>query len=223
VRRLSHIDRRPARKRPWRTGWSRSATSLARLGGDWRGVRAAITHPGGSTGATAAEGLTISAVSPSAGRLSCDPSAGIAACFALVVFGQSGYRRVVGGPVEGRAFHRHRGRTWQLAAVSLVITAVLSQLAWSKGQPARAGLHELRGRGLVRLWPRQAAAGNLDLCPRPALVEVSRSVLARPSGGEKVGEQLGDALSRVVMHPVRRAEQALDAVQVGHVVVVGLG
>ena len=49
------------------------------------------------------------------------------------------------------------------------------------------------------------------------------SVLARLGRGEKVGEQLCDALGRVVMHPVRRAEQALDAVQVGHVVVVGLG
>ena len=43
------------------------------------------------------------------------------------------------------------------------------------------------------------------------------------SGGEEVDEQLCDALGRVVMHPVRGAEQALDAVQVGHVVVVGLG
>ena len=58
---------------------------------------------------------------------------------------------------------------------------------------------------------------------RPALVEVSWSVLARLGGGEKVGEQLCDALGRVVMHPVRRAEQALDAVQVGHVIVVRLG
>ena len=45
-----------------------------------------------------------------------------------------------------------------------------------------------------------------------------------PAGPErKVGEQLCDALGRVVMHPMRRTEQALDAVQVGHVVVVGLG
>jgi hypothetical protein len=53
-----------------------------------------------------------------------------------------------------------------------------------------------------------------------------RSLLVSPcrlGGGEKVGEQLCDALGRVVMHPVRRAEQALDAVQVGHIVVVGLG
>ena len=36
-----------ARKVRRRTRWSRSATSVARLGGDWRGVRAAIA-PGGS-------------------------------------------------------------------------------------------------------------------------------------------------------------------------------
>jgi hypothetical protein len=42
-------------------------------------------------------------------------------------------------------------------------------------------------------------------------------------GGEEVDEQLCDALGLVVMHPVRGAEQALNTVQVGHVVVVGLG
>jgi hypothetical protein len=42
-------------------------------------------------------------------------------------------------------------------------------------------------------------------------------------GGEKVGEQLVDALSLVVMDPVRSAGQVLDAVEVGHVVVLRLG
>src|ERR671934_2886701 len=41
--------------------------------------------------------------------------------------------------------------------------------------------------------------------------------------GEEVDQQLVDALSLVVMHPVRRVGQALDAVEVGHVVAVGLG
>jgi len=40
---------------------------------------------------------------------------------------------------------------------------------------------------------------------------------------EKVGEQLVDALGLVVMDPVRSVGQPFDAVQVGHVVVVGLG
>jgi len=41
--------------------------------------------------------------------------------------------------------------------------------------------------------------------------------------GRKVGEQLVDALRLVVMDPVGGVGQALDAVQVRHVVVVGLG
>jgi hypothetical protein len=49
------------------------------------------------------------------------------------------------------------------------------------------------------------------------------SVLARLGRGEKVGEQLGDALSLVMMDPVRGVGQALDAVEVGHVVVLRLG
>ena len=43
------------------------------------------------------------------------------------------------------------------------------------------------------------------------------------SGGEKVSEQLIDSLSLVVMDPMRGVGKALDAVQVGDVVVLGLG
>src|SRR5580658_3419749 len=49
------------------------------------------------------------------------------------------------------------------------------------------------------------------------------SVLGGQGGGEEVSEQLRDALGLVVVHPVRGVGQALDAVQVGDVVVVGLG
>ena len=49
------------------------------------------------------------------------------------------------------------------------------------------------------------------------------SVLGWQGGGEKVGEQLGDALSLVVVDPVRGVGQALDAVEVRYVVVVGFG
>src|SRR5713101_9182635 len=49
------------------------------------------------------------------------------------------------------------------------------------------------------------------------------AVLGWQGGGEKVDEQLVDALSLVVMDPMRRVGQPLDAVQVGHVIVVGLG
>jgi hypothetical protein len=43
------------------------------------------------------------------------------------------------------------------------------------------------------------------------------------SGGEEVDKQLIDALSFVVMHPMRRVSQALDPVEVGHVSAVRLG
>src|SRR4051795_1702396 len=43
------------------------------------------------------------------------------------------------------------------------------------------------------------------------------------SGSEEVDEQLVDAFRLVVMDPVRRVGQALDAVEVGYVVAVGLG
>jgi len=49
------------------------------------------------------------------------------------------------------------------------------------------------------------------------------AVLGWQGRDEEVSEQLGDALSLIVMDPVRRVGQALDAVQAGHVVVVGLG
>src|ERR671930_399483 len=42
-------------------------------------------------------------------------------------------------------------------------------------------------------------------------------------GGEEVDKQLVDAFGPVVMHPVRGFGQALDAVEVGYVVTVGLG
>ncbi len=47
--------------------------------------------------------------------------------------------------------------------------------------------------------------------------------LGRVGGGEEVDEQLRDALMLVVMDPVRRFGQALDAVEVGNIVVIGLG
>ena len=49
------------------------------------------------------------------------------------------------------------------------------------------------------------------------------AVLGCQGGGEKVGEQLSDALVLVVMDPMRGVGQALDPVEVGYVIVVGLG
>src|SRR5215469_3016473 len=73
-------------------------------------------------------------------------------------------------------------------------------------------------RSMASVWPTAPdGCGALGARRRPW------SVPGRQGGGEKVGEQLVDALRRVVMHPVRGAGQALDAVEVGHVVVLGLG
>ena len=58
---------------------------------------------------------------------------------------------------------------------------------------------------------------------RSALVEVPWSGLAWPGGGEEVDEELVDAVGFVVVDPVGGVGQAFDAVQVGDVVVAGLG
>ena len=42
-------------------------------------------------------------------------------------------------------------------------------------------------------------------------------------GAEEVDKQFVDAFSLVVMHPVRCVREALDAIEVGYVVAVGLG
>jgi hypothetical protein len=59
-----------------------------------------------------------------------------------------------------------------------------------------------------------------------ALVEVAvrrrLTLLGWTGGGEEVGEQLCHALRRVVMDPMRGVGQALDPVEVGHIVAVGL-
>jgi hypothetical protein len=49
------------------------------------------------------------------------------------------------------------------------------------------------------------------------------AVLRWHGGGEKVDEQLVDALMLVVMHPMGCVGQALDVVEVGYVIVLGLG
>ena len=47
--------------------------------------------------------------------------------------------------------------------------------------------------------------------------------MGREGWAEEVGQQLVDALGLVVMNPVRGVGQALDAVEIGYVVVLGLG
>ena len=60
-----------------------------------------------------------------------------------------------------------------------------------------------------------ASGTTLSLRPLMIVTGVGRS--------EEVDEQLVDALGLVVVDPVRRVGQALDAVEVGDVLVVGLG
>jgi hypothetical protein len=68
-----------------------------------------------------------------------------------------------------------------------------------------------------------AAAGKPVAAEMANVIPRRSAVLGWQGGREEIDEQLGDALSVVVMDPMRRAGQALDAVEVGHIVVVGLG
>jgi len=49
------------------------------------------------------------------------------------------------------------------------------------------------------------------------------SVLSWQGGGEEVDEQLVNALGLVVMDPMRGVGKALDAIEVGHIVMFGFG
>src|SRR5258708_7551791 len=82
--------------------------------------------------------------------------------------------------------------------------------------PRSTSVHRRRGDvpGSSAIRPPAPSGGR---CPG------RRSVLGWQGGGEKLGEQLCDALMLVVMDPVRGAGRALAAVEVGHGGVVGLG
>src|SRR2546423_15674160 len=78
------------------------------------------------------------------------------------------------------------------------------------------------------LGDRDAVAQVTELrgAPTMATPDLRRgrlAVLSRGAGGEEVDEEPVDALGRVVVDPVRGVGQALDAFEVGHVVVVGGG
>src|SRR4249920_534745 len=81
----------------------------------------------------------------------------------------------------------------------------LLELARGAAVPAIAAADEPRWIGSRSTTSARASGARRSLLVSPC-----------PAGPErKVGEQLCDALGRVVMHPMRRTEQALDAVQVG--------
>ena len=83
--------------------------------------------------------------------------------------------------------------------------------------------HRLQTQGLPPAPPCRLSGAVRDLGEVRLRDEGARSALSWQRGGEKVGEQLVDALSSVVMDPVRGVGQALDAVEVGHIVALGLG
>jgi hypothetical protein len=107
---------------------------------------------------------------------------------------------------------------------------VTRQPGW--GRPRRSAMWT-GGHGLDR---RVAERGEgLALTIAPKLHSHDGDIRKRKNGrrhsadlgwcgeGEKPREQLRDALRFVVMHPMRRVRQALDVVEVGHVIVVGFG
>src|SRR5439155_24504232 len=59
--------------------------------------------------------------------------------------------------------------------------------------------------------------------PGRVVTSSALAVVCCQGGGEKVDEHLVDALSLVVMHPMGRIGHALYPVEVGHIVLVGLG
>ena len=117
---------------------------------------------------------------------------------------------VVGRPVARELLHRRERHALRVVGDRLAL-----------GPPGRgdapAQLGELR---LIEAdLERANGCGRLsvaDICSSCHVVDVAR-------GREEVDQQLVDALGLVVVDPVRGVGQALDAVEVGHVVVVGLG
>src|SRR5262249_34749912 len=79
---------------------------------------------------------------------------------------------------------------------------------WAGGEGARR----------VQPWPQVRSTSPVEWLRRRRL-----AILGWAGRGEEVDEQLVDTFSFVVMHPMRRVGQAFHAVEVGHVVAVGLG
>jgi hypothetical protein len=90
------------------------------------------------------------------------------------------------------------------------------------GRSAYPGCPTAQPSDLVRRWAGQQH-GDLEPDPGARHRRTLWSVLSWQRGGEKVGEQLRDTFMPVVVDPVRGVGQALDAVEVGDVSVIGLG
>jgi hypothetical protein len=135
--------------------------------------------------------------------------------------------------IAGSVPHPRRMNTFApvVAAITVIVAIGISMalprlLTGTCGD----GCHVRRGRRMPGPWPwvgatlAEASSEAISSSTRaPGARRSPWSVLGWQGGGEKVGEQLVDALVFVVMDPVRGVGQALDAVEVGHVVVVRLG
>ena len=79
---------------------------------------------------------------------------------------------------------------------------------------------------LASLWPSLGGGAHHGLrCQllRFRMTSPGSGPLLCRGRGKEVDEELVDAFGPVVMHPMGSIVQALDALEVGHVVVVGLG
>jgi len=77
---------------------------------------------------------------------------------------------------------------------------------WINGRPVIGTREHLTRIGVISVRPSGCSSG-----------------LGWQRGGEKLGEQLVDSVSLVVMDPMGGVGQPLDAVEVGYIVVLGLG
>src|SRR5262245_41999279 len=105
-------------------------------------------------------------------------------------------------------------------------------LSWLSGGPLRPSMNACAvGSSAIQhlLFPCSSYFGPVHFRDTMPAVRFAlrrghwRKPLAPTRRGEEVDKQLVDAFTLVVMHPVRGVGQALNAVEVGYVSVVGLG
>jgi mannitol 2-dehydrogenase len=150
---------------------------------------------------------------------------GPVACAALTLAAWARYLATI--PAAARAPDSRGERAAALAQRSLIDPLAFLELEDVFTQPLRQSARfrdafAADAAALETLGPLGAIENALEYVLRTHRTDTnSHCRLCR--GGEEVDQQLVDAFRLVVMHPVRRVGQALHAVEVGYVVVVGLG
>lgn len=91
---------------------------------------------------------------------------------------------------------------------------------WSAAR--RSAVTQKRGRSLLPRHDRSDSLSCRLVSLPPVLGGRRLALLGWTAGGEEVGEQLRHTFCLVVMDQMRGVGQALDTVEVGHVVAVGL-